>query len=128
MQEIVLTLEKVRLQHFDVKTLQGTLHLTYTTNERPNDFTKSFVFQKAEPLVKDIIQTLKTLGKVEVRPGDELVGSMFVIRLLNEDKLEEKLYNFLAKLCEKARALKRATNHKDYMQLFDDLRMQELVL
>jgi len=53
---------------------------------------------------------------------------MFVIRLLNEDKLEEKLHHFFVKLCEKARSLKRTTDHTDYMKLYDELRIQELIL
>jgi len=128
MQEIVLSLEKLQLTRFDTKTLRGLFTLSYTKNDQKDTFTKEFALEKSEPIVEDIIKTLKALAKIEVRPGDALMGSMFVIRLLREDKLEEKLYTFFVKVCEKARMLKRETDHVEYMKLYDDIRMQQLIL
>ena len=128
MQEIVLELKKLTLTNFDTKSLQAHFSIIYARNGEEQKFTKQFSMEKSEPIVADIIKTVKELGKVEVQPGDELMGSMFVIRLLQEDKIEEKLYNFFVRVCEKARSLKRETNHAEYMKLFDDIRIQSLTL
>jgi len=67
MQEIILNLEKLQLTRFDTKTLEGTFSLFYTKNGQKDTFTKAFILQKSDPIVADIIKTLKALGKIEVK-------------------------------------------------------------
>ncbi|MEK6903495.1 MAG: hypothetical protein AABW64_02515 [Nanoarchaeota archaeon] len=126
MQEIVLKLEHIKMQQFDPRKLTGSLLFTYTQNGEKSTFTKLYTLDKGEVIVADIIKTLKSLGKMEVQPGDELLGSMFVIRLFDEDNLEQRLLAFFVRLCEKARMIKRIKDHTEYMQLYDQLRMQDL--
>ena len=128
MQEITLSLTKLTLNKFDARRLRGLFTLGYTLNGEQRAQQREFCLDKTEPIVADIMQSLKTLAKVNVQPGDDMMGSMFVIRVMQEEQTEERLYNFFVKVCDKARTIKRTTDHRDYMKLLDDISIQELKL
>tara|TARA_Y100000310_G_C20702951_1_gene831789 strand:- start:8638 stop:9021 length:384 start_codon:yes stop_codon:yes gene_type:complete len=127
MQEIVLQLEKVQLTKFETKTGIGTFTFNYTKNQEPQSFTQSLELTKAEPIIDYILKALKSLGKANIEQGEGL-NNIVVLKVVQEEKIEEQLYNFFAKICEKTRALKRETNHTEYMKLYDDIRIQTLRL
>ena len=128
MQEILLQLNKVAITKFETKTGVGTFKFSYTKNNEQESFTQALELAKAEPIVDYILKALKALGKANMQQGDGSLNSMVVLKVVQEEKIEELLYTFFAKLCEKARALKRETNHSEYMKLYDDVRIQTLQL
>lgn len=128
MKDIILTIDKLAIMHFDPKHTRGTFAIHYSKDKEQYTLERQYVLEHPEPIVTDLLKAVKQQGKMELTDDDDILGSLFVIRLLDEDTVEEKLYNFFARLCEKARTMKHMKTHAEYMKLFDEIKIKELHL
>lgn len=126
MKETILHMEKVSLAQFDPKEGVGHFLIHFKKDNEQQQFEKQYILDHPEPIVQDIIKEVKQRGKMQIDDYDDLLGSIFVVRLMDEDNVDEKLFNFFARLCEKAKAMKRMKNHAEYMKLFDEIKIKEL--
>ena len=128
MKDVVLRLEKLSIAQFDPK--QGNIRFKISCKKDAESFAleKSYTLEHPEPIVEDILRTVKQQGKMELEDADDLLGSIFVVRLQDEDLVEEKLLHFFSRLCEKMKMMKHLKNHVEYMKLFDEIKIKELRL
>lgn len=128
MKDVVLRLEKLSIAQFDPK--QGTIRfkLSCRKDQEPFILERPYTLEHPEPIVEDILKIVKQQGKMELDDTDDLLGSIFVVRLQDEDAVEEKLLHFFSRLCEKVKTMKHLKNHVEYMKLFDEIKIKELRL
>ena len=124
MKKSVVALKGIEMKNYQPKTNMASLRILYAHDEEQESMYKDMILTNAEELTKTVIQELKNRSKIELSESDDPLGSIFIIHFYEEDKIEEKLFNFLGKLCEKARSLKHITNHSEYMKVYDDIKVQ----
>jgi hypothetical protein len=126
MKETTITLKGVELQNFLPKEVSASFKITFERDGNQESMYKKLKLTKAEQLTKKILDDIKQRSKIELSETDDPLGSIFIVHLKNEDKTEEKLYNFLSKICEKSRFLKHLNNHNEYMKVYDEIKVQRL--
>lgn len=126
MRETTIALKGIEVQDFLPKTSDTTIKVTYVCGNTSSSFTKVIRLEKPELLTETIIKEIKQKGKIECNETDDAIKRMQVIHFHNEDKIEEKLFTFLAKLCEKNRYLRHITNHAEYMKIFDEIKIKKI--
>ncbi len=128
MKEAILKINRIDLLNFDPKESKADFKISFLKSNEENNILKSYKLENPEFIVEDILKSIKKEGKIEIEDDEDLLGSIFVVRLLEEEKIEEKILAFLARLCEKSRLLKREKNYQSYMKLFDEMKTQKLAL
>jgi len=128
MKEVVLTIDTLAIVNFEPNNNRGAFLIHYSKDKEHHTLEKSYALDHPEPIVQDLLKEVKQQGKMELTDDDDILGSLFIIRLLNEDAVEEKLHNFFARLCEKAKTMKHMRTHTEYMKLFDEIKIKELHL
>ncbi|MBS3144316.1 hypothetical protein J4208_01910 [Candidatus Woesearchaeota archaeon] len=128
MKDVILAVEKLSLSQFDPKQGTGTFKIHFRKDSEQQTFEKQYALSQPEPIVADILKEIKHRGKMEIQDYDDLIGSIFVVRLLDEDNVDEKLFNFIARLCEKIKTMKHMKSHGEYMKLYDEIKIKELRL
>ena len=128
MKDVLLRVEKLTIRQFDPKQCTGTFVLHFSKDNERQTFEKKYTLDKPEPIVQDILREIKQRGKIEINDYDDLIGSIFVVRVQDEDNVDEKLFHFFSRLCEKAKAMKHMKSHGEYMKLYDEIKIKELRL
>ncbi|GEM_PF-854600 len=128
MKDVLLRVEKLTISQFDPKQGIGTFILHFSKDKEHQTFEKKYALEHPEPIVQDILKEIKQRGKIEIDDYDDLIGSIFVVRLQDEDNVDEKLFHFFSRLCEKAKAMKHMKSHAEYMKLYDEIKIKELNL
>ncbi len=126
MKETILELASVHVTQFDPKEGVGEFMIGYLKNKRPVQYAKKLVVEHPEGIVEDILLEVKRREKIEISDTDDILGSIFIIRLKDEEKTEEKLYNFFARLCEKTRTIKNLKDHSQFMKMLDEIKSQKI--
>ena len=124
MKKTVISLKGIELKNYQPKTNTASLRIIYARDEEQESMYKDLALNDAEELTKTIIKELKDRSKIELSESDDPLGSIFIIHFADEDRIEEKLFTFMAKLCEKARFLKHVSNHSEYMKIYDEIKVQ----
>tara|TARA_Y100000310_G_C20468604_1_gene708883 strand:+ start:135 stop:533 length:399 start_codon:yes stop_codon:yes gene_type:complete len=132
MKEIILKVEKIRLEDFDASERKGKFLLVYCVDgvERKR-ILEINLQEKIENLVEEILKIVKNnadSSNGNFNSGDDLIGSLFVKRFVNEDNTGDKIYNYLAKIGDKLRVMKIEKNHSQYMKIYHEIKGKELVL
>ncbi|MBT3866033.1 hypothetical protein HOF78_02955 [Candidatus Woesearchaeota archaeon] len=128
MRQVILEINGLEMVNFSPNNYNGEMNLSYTVDgEKKVQVVRFDLTRKIEILVGSILKFVKSQGDQDV-DEDDLVGSLFVKRLKDEDKIEERLLNFFAKLCEKVRFMKMDKNHVNYMKIFHEVRGSKVVL
>ena len=126
MREVKIALVGLKLEEFLPTEAAATIKISYKIDNAEDSIIKKFKLQDPEAITDEILKEIKAKGKIEIQDEDDFLGSLFVIRMLNEEKAEEILINFFARLCDKARILKHTTNSREYMKLFDEIKITEM--
>ena len=124
MKKTVIALKKIEVTNYQPRTNAASLKIAYQRDNDLQSMYRETTLANPEELTAAIIQDLKSRSKMEILEADDPLGSIVVLDFYDEDKIEEKLFNFLAKLCEKARNLKHLTNHQEYMKMYDEIKVQ----
>lgn len=118
-------MKRIEVTNYQPRTNAASLKISYQRDNDPQSMYKDFVLANPEELATAIIKDLKERSKMEILEADDPLGSIVVLDFFDEEKIEEKLFNFLAKLCEKTRYLKHITNHQEYMKIYDEIKIQK---
>lgn len=128
MKDVILVVEKLTISHFDPKQSTGTFKIHFRKDKEQQSFEKQYALSHPEPIVEDILKEVKQRGKMEILDSDDIIGSIFVVRLLDEDNVDEKLFHFIARICEKIKTMKHMKSHGEYMKLYDEIKIKSLDL
>ncbi len=113
---------------FDPSKFVGKMNLSYSVNDaRKNQAVNFDLTKKSEVLVSSVINFLKSQGNPRTEKED-FVENLHMKMLIDEAKVEERLWNFFARVGEKVRTMKRDRDHSNYMKLFNDIRVSKISL
>lgn len=128
MKQVILEVNGLEMVNFSPNDFHGEMNLTYSVDGCRRVQTVRFDFtRKIELLVASILKFVKSQGEQEV-DEDDVIGSLFVKKLVDEEKVEERLLNFFSKVCENVRFMKMDRNHVNYMKIFHEVRGSKLIL
>ncbi len=128
MRQVVLKVNGLEMVNFSPNDFHGEMNLRYSIDGEEKVQTVRFDFtRKIELLVASILRFIKSQGEQDI-DEDDVIGSLFVKKLVDEDRVEERLLNFFAKICENVRFMKMDRNHVNYMKIFHEVRGSKLIL
>ncbi len=128
MRQIILELNGLEMIKFSPNDFRGIMDLSYSVDGlKKNQTINLDLTRKVEGMVAGILKFVKSQGEQDV-DEDDLIGSLFVKKLINEEKVEEKLLNFFSKVCEKVRFMKRDKNHANFMKMFHEVEGSKIIL
>ena len=128
MREVILKLNKLAVMNFDPRTLVASIRIFYSKDNVQEYFDVNHsLATKSEMITEEVIRELKRKGTIEVNT-DDILESMYIKKFVNEDKAEERMRLFFAKLYERGRVIAREKNHARYMQLLDEIKHTAIVV
>ncbi|MDO8555801.1 MAG: hypothetical protein Q7R96_01350 [Nanoarchaeota archaeon] len=127
-EKVVYDLQYIRVAGFEPKQGIMTLQVDYTKNGQPQHITKKHTFTEAGLVVTSIINDIKKKEQPDISDDDDILAGYQVIDLKNQETVEEKLQNFLARMNERYRLMKKMKDAKKYMQMFDDMKIAKMSL
>tara|TARA_Y100000310_G_C20572714_1_gene758852 strand:+ start:873 stop:1262 length:390 start_codon:yes stop_codon:yes gene_type:complete len=128
MNQVLLNIDGLEMVSFDPSNYNAKMNLFYAVDGEK--FVQKVNFdltRKSNLLASSVISYVKSQGEMEI-DKDNFVDSLFVKKLINEEKIDEMLFMYFSKLCEKVRFLKINKNHSDYMKLYDEIKTSCLSL
>lgn len=128
MRQVILEINGLEMVNFSPNNHHGKMNLCYSVDgERKVQIVNFDLTQKIENIVYSILKFVKSQGEQDV-DEDDLISSLFVKKLMNEEKIEERLLNFFAKVCENVRFMKMDKNHINYMKMFHEVKGSKILL
>ena len=126
MKQTTIIVKEVKVDNYAPKENTASLRISYMRDAEKETMFKKVILKNPEELTAELMKDIKARSKIELSEADDPLGSIFVVHMHNEDNTEEKLFNFLAKVCEKCRYLKHITNHHEYMKVYDEIKIQKI--
>ena len=128
MKEVIINLHGIEMMDFEARDYVAKMVVCYSIDgERVKKCVNFDLTRRAESIVQSILTFLKSQADLDINE-DDIVSSLFVKRFVNEEKIEERLVNYFAKLCENVRFLKINKNHANYMKLYDQIKISKISL
>ncbi len=128
MKDIPLAINRLEMVSFDPQKFIATMRLTYNVNgETKTQVVTMDITKKAETLTTSIINFVKSQANQDI-DEDNLIDTLFVKHFHQEERVEERLNNHFAHICEKVRFMKINKNHADYMKFYHTIQDSHLVL
>lgn len=128
MRQVILEINGLEMVSFSPNDFKGRMNLGYSVDGERKLQTVNFdLTRNVENIVASILQFVKSQGEQDV-DEDDIVGSLFVKKLMNEEKTEEKLLSFFSKIGEKVRFMKRDKNHTNFMKMFHEVEGSKIIL
>ena len=121
MQSILLKIKRVEITKFDPRKFTAVFRIFCSNNgkEFSFDITHDFV-TGSETTAGNIIREVKSRAKPEENYKDDILDTIYTIKLIDDEKVMERLINFFSKLNEKVKFLKVEKNYQKYMAQIAD--------
>ena len=127
MKEITLQLNGLEMLEFKPTTGIAKIKVSYSINGEKIIETGNFdLTRKCESLATSIINYVKSKGEQEV-DEDTLLDTLFIKKFVNLEIVEEKLFSYFSKLCENYRFMRLGKSQKDYMKLYDAIKISRIM-
>ena len=120
-----IKLEYVKVYNFDPKTTQAELEICFNENGEVKKFSQQYILKNPDKLLDKVFIAIKSKDRVlPAAPlsAEEMLEMYSPIIIEKPEETEEKMFNFLRFLCEKASRMKKTTNASEYMQLFNEFK------
>ena len=127
-----IKVQQIRLLNFEPKTKIANIEIMFKKGEKESKISKEYQLKSPDSLVTQIFTEIKSKDKLLIdnaalSPVERLnIYSPIIIE--NVDSTEEKVYNFMKTICEKAARMKSSKDAKEYMRIFDELKTISLKL
>ena len=128
MKQTRIEVKKVEVEDFSPKENVASLKVSYLRDGEMESMYKKVVMEKPEELVKMVVDEVKKRSKIELAETDDPLGSIFILHVVDEDRTEERLFNFFSKVCEKCRFLKRVRDHGEYMKVYNEIKVLKMAV
>ncbi|HLD12804.1 MAG TPA: hypothetical protein VJB87_04385 [Candidatus Nanoarchaeia archaeon] len=121
-------IKNILVKQFEPRQSHIIFDINYSKNGAIITLTKDYKFDDPANFVKQIIHDIKKKDATENWEDNDPLAGYQVINLKNQEDTEERLLNFIARIHEKARLMKRMKDAKKYMQLFDDMKTARMLI
>ena len=127
-EKVVYDLHYIKVADFNPKQGSMTLVVDYTKNGQQQSITKKHTFTEANLVVTSIINDIKKKEQLNIADDDDILSGYQVVDLKDQEGVEEKLTNFIYRMNERYRLMKKMKDAKKYMQMFDDMKIAKMSL
>ena len=128
MRETILKIERLDITNFAPKNRIVSFKMDCSKDNQHFSIDRNFNLQPIEPYVENLIKEVKAMGKTEIVEDEDILGSIFVVRLFNEDNIKERLINFFSKVADKLKMMRHQRDHANYMKVYDEIKVLKLIL
>lgn len=128
MKQVIIKVNSLEMVNFDPKTSVVKMDFCYDIDGQ--NFKKIINFdlnKKPEMMVNGLLNFIKSEANLDV-DGDDVLGSMYIKKVIDEEKVEERLFMFFSKLIEKHKFMKHNRTHADYMKLYQEINGSKIFL
>ncbi len=110
---------------FDPRESLADIRINYSSNENNKISLIRSKMDNPEEITRKIIKYLKDKERYKVE-GDDILDTILIIKLFNEEKIEEKLQHFFGKYLDCVKEVKRKKSHENYINMFNSLCNQKI--
>ena len=128
MQKVLYELKRVEL--VDLKPREGNSGVLVFFEKEGREKVLSLHFDLTNPvdIVNKILLGIKTHDKIIIDESDDILQNIYITRVFNEENIEDRLLNFFQDICAKSKKLKNLRDAREYMKLYDQMKIARLVL
>lgn len=127
MHKTLLKIKRLELQEFKPKEAKANLVIVFDKNNVEETIVKEVLLKNPIELVKKVLILVKSKGRFIVEEeSDNILENIYITRVADEEKIEEKMLLFFKSLCETAIKLKNTKIASQYMRLFNEIKIMKL--
>lgn len=123
---MAIKINSIKLSDFKVREGIGEFEVLFEKNGKLEVLKKSYLLKHPNELFNDLWLNIKSKGKVLIDDPSltpvELLKYYSPVNILNEEKTEERIINFIRELCMKYKELKLNKDAKIHMKLLEGFR------
>ncbi len=129
MNKTVYQIKEIAVKDYSRKENRILLGVKFTKNDILDELTEACETTNSAGVVNNIFLKIKSKDKIIVEEeSDDILSSIYIARIANEDEIEEKMLAFFSKLFDKVRSLKHETVASRYLNTIDNIKHEKLVL
>ena len=127
-----IKINSLRIIDYKPKELLAVIEISVQKEDKKEKITKEYYLKRPEELLNSILVDIKSRNKIIIDDPTldpiERLNIYSPILIEDEEKTEEKIYNFLRMSCEKAAHLKNSKEAKVHIKLLDYFKTASLQL
>ena len=127
MKKTILKIKKLEVVNFAPNENSIKFRVLYDIDNRLAELTQESREIVSDYLADQIIKRVKRSADITYET-DNILDSIQIIRIEDEEDVNEKIFNFFEKLRRNALKLKHMSSASDYMRLYDQLKTEKLTL
>jgi hypothetical protein len=128
MNKTIYEVKSVELQDFNPKASLTKLKINYLKNTEQKQIVKDFDLSNPVAVVNSIIVSIKAQDKIIIEESDDFLQNIFIVRIKDQEEVEEKLLSYFQSLNKSISQLKSFKIASQYMQLYNKLKLSKMVL
>jgi len=128
MNKTIYEVKSVHLSDFNPKETNTKIIINYTKNNEPHQIIKQITLNNPVAIVNNILVTIKSKDKMIIEESDDFLSNIFITRIKDEERIEEKLLYYFQDLTKKIKELKAQKIATKYMHLYNQLKISKLIL
>ena len=127
MKKTILKIKKIEVVNFAPNENSIKFRVLYDIDNKLAELTQECKEIVSDYLTNQIITRIKRSADITYET-DDILDSIQIIRIEDEDDVKEKIFNFFEKLRRNALKLKHMSSASDYMHLYDQLKTEKFIL
>lgn len=127
MNKTIYQLREINVKEFDRKTNSLIFSIRFSKNDTLDEIDVPWNMSNIPNLVNEVLLKIKQRDKIIVESdSDDFLDNIYIIRIANEEMVEERMLDFFRRLTERIRGLKHERNTKIFMSVISDVKHQKL--
>ena len=127
MKKTILKIKKLEVVNFAPNENSIKFRVLYDIDNKLAELTQECKEIVSDYLTNQIVTRVKRSADVTYET-DDILESIQIIRIEDEEDVNEKIFNFFEKLRRNILKLKHTSSASDYMRLFDQLKTEKFIL
>ncbi len=129
MKQVVIQVNGLKMVNFDSGTYVAKMKLSYVVDGKASETLLNLDLKnKSEGIVAGLIGFVKRQANQNVDERDDILDQLYIKKLIDEERIEEKLSHYFIKLCEKVKFMKSNKNHVDHMKFYQEIKASGISL
>ena len=128
MNKTIYEVKSVELQDFNPKASLTKLKINYLKDTEQKQLVKDFDLTNPVQVVNSIIVSMKAQDKIIIEESDDFLQNIFIVRIKDQEDVEEKLLAYFQNLNRSISQLKSLKIASQYMQLYNQLKLSKMIL
>lgn len=127
MKKSIIKVKKVEVTSFNPTSHLIKFRVLYNIDNKLAEITHECKEIISDYLTSQMVTNIKKSADVSYET-DDILDSILIVRIEDEEDTTEKIFNFLEKMRRNMLKLKNISSASDYMHLYDQLKTEKLIL